>query len=1173
MRLRSLRVRQVLHYDEFSLEFNNEASFHVFYGPNETGKSTLLSVIVDLLFGGPIPEALRAHYDSRSRLQGIVERGDDAIYHIERKKRYNRLVLSDPSHPELPEDVLWPFIGGYPRDRYMMLFGFDHDRLRAGGQSLLESQGNVGISLFEAGGGIQYLTKILQQLSQRSEQLLDPSFNARSAKELNKQWRAFTEAQKRIRQYSLRAEEWHRVRDEVAQHEGHLQHLQQQWQEAQAQLHKVERLIRVRPFLIEWQEHIKAMAGKAVPKTSPDVEDYIRQQFEVLDTTQSRLSQLHDEYQRQQERMGEIIRDPAVLAVFDRIDALGEGLQHFLKLRDHTLPDARRNRQVLQTDCEQRIKNLAPGLSWTEREQLRLPIAVVDRVTELIKGLADVRVRYEHEKAQHDDILREHQSVRDQLSHVGPVIDTAVLSQLIRKIRERGNLSEQLALLSRDITKKTVDLEQKAHQQAIFTGPIDQLATLPIPLQDTMDRFAQQWAYLEQELADTAKTLQTLSAQLQEIQRDLEALSLQGTVPILHDLWVAREQRDISWAQIKRVWLEGQADEVPNPHALADAYARQVENADRVSDDLRLDAERSARRAMLLLQQRQTQKALQDSREHQANLEEQFSALRTQWALEWTGSGIVPRNPGAMKEWLSIFYRPMIQMVTEHQHMEEARQALLTEMEMWRKELVETLDELPDSEVDTNQPLNALLTQAERYVERMNKMAAERLTLEDQEHKLADKIVQRRETMARWEREGQILKDQWQEIVSRFPSLPPRPEDAAHYTEHLRELLRQLTTLEGIDTQIRYDEEQCQGFSQEANAVAQMLGESLASTISVESWVRSVRHRLQIAREQEQLWQVSAHDAGILREEIEKAQDAVSRVVNDLTQYVSLCDVADLTALRAYVVAAQQFRELDTKGHKLEQTIRQTADGVPVEHLLGALKEMGDADKLFAQQLQLKDRSEQLQGDIERVKERLQEVKGQLASLSATQDAAATAAQDAQRYWAEVDKAWSEYLRVELARRLLARAVEQFRERNESSILRRAEHFFTRMTLGQYEGLLIEYAEQTPYLLAVHASGQRRDIHQLSDGTRDQLFLSLRLAFVEQHLEASEPLPLVMDDILVHFDDERTWATLAVLQELSQKTQILYFTHHQSVIEQIRTLPHPDGIAVYDLKACIGQTS
>lgn len=71
----------------------------------------------------------------------------------------------------------------------------------------------------------------------------------------------------------------------------------------------------------------------------------------------------------------------------------------------------------------------------------------------------------------------------------------------------------------------------------------------------------------------------------------------------------------------------------------------------------------------------------------------------------------------------------------------------------------------------------------------------------------------------------------------------------------------------------------------------------------------------------------------------------------------------------------------------------------------------------------------------------------------------------------------------------------------------------------------------------------------MSDGSRDQLYLALRIATLEQHLKKGEPMPFVVDDILIGFDDNRTRVCLEVLAELSTRIQVLLFTHHRRVLE------------------------
>ena len=71
----------------------------------------------------------------------------------------------------------------------------------------------------------------------------------------------------------------------------------------------------------------------------------------------------------------------------------------------------------------------------------------------------------------------------------------------------------------------------------------------------------------------------------------------------------------------------------------------------------------------------------------------------------------------------------------------------------------------------------------------------------------------------------------------------------------------------------------------------------------------------------------------------------------------------------------------------------------------------------------------------------------------------------------------------------------------------------------------------------------------MSNGSHDQLYLALRLASLESWLQTHEPIPFVVDDILLNFDDPRALAALRALAELSQQTQVLFFTHHRHLVE------------------------
>jgi uncharacterized protein YhaN len=86
-------------------------------------------------------------------------------------------------------------------------------------------------------------------------------------------------------------------------------------------------------------------------------------------------------------------------------------------------------------------------------------------------------------------------------------------------------------------------------------------------------------------------------------------------------------------------------------------------------------------------------------------------------------------------------------------------------------------------------------------------------------------------------------------------------------------------------------------------------------------------------------------------------------------------------------------------------------------------------------------------------------------------------------------------------------------------------------------------------------------VEGLSDGTRDQLFLALRLAYIENHCTVNEPCPVILDDVLMAFDDNRAAAALKALRELSAKTQVLLFTHHAHFL-QLDTLRTKKNVSI-----------
>ena len=148
-----------------------------------------------------------------------------------------------------------------------------------------------------------------------------------------------------------------------------------------------------------------------------------------------------------------------------------------------------------------------------------------------------------------------------------------------------------------------------------------------------------------------------------------------------------------------------------------------------------------------------------------------------------------------------------------------------------------------------------------------------------------------------------------------------------------------------------------------------------------------------------------------------------------------------------------------------------------------------------------------------------------------------------------------QYIQVKLAHVLLQKGIEHYRNQNQDPILKRASELFARLTLQSFIGLLVDYDEKDqPVLMGVRENGDKVPVEGMSDGTTDQLYLSLRVASIEKYVNENEPIPFIVDDILVHFDDIRSKETLKILLELSKHTQIIFFTHHARLMDLMKEI-------------------
>jgi uncharacterized protein YhaN len=281
----------------------------------------------------------------------------------------------------------------------------------------------------------------------------------------------------------------------------------------------------------------------------------------------------------------------------------------------------------------------------------------------------------------------------------------------------------------------------------------------------------------------------------------------------------------------------------------------------------------------------------------------------------------------------------------------------------------------------------------------------------------------------------------------------------------------------------------------------------------------------------------------------------------------ALFAAARVTTLDALEEAERRSDLLSTRTaerERVERRLIELGDGATIEALEASTRGL-DADQARARLAELRDEIDQVTDERDGVVHRIATLQGGVSSLS---QGAAEAAESLSECVTRLKREVHRYVRVKLASELLEREIERYREANQGPIVERASQLFPRLTLGRYTALRVGFgANDEAVLRAVRPGAADVGVEELSDGTRDALYLALRLASLERYAASNEPMPFVLDDALVHLDDDRARAALSVLGEVSKRTQVVFFTHHARLRELAREALGASGLAEHILPA------
>lgn len=1155
MRIARLDLAAFGPFSERSLDFSGGApgGLHLVYGRNAAGKSSALRAITDLLFG--IPAKSRddhVHPYQALRIRAVLESGSGERVSVQRLKR-NKDSLRDAADAPLDELVLKRLLGNVDRALFERVFGLDHERLRDAGKDLLEGGGDVGESLFDAGSGGHGVRRVLDRLREEADRLFKPRGGKQEIAQLLESYKA---ARERVRDRSHPPEKY--IDQQLA--------LERLGEERAALAQELSELRRERERSRILQSTLKGATKRAkllqelvslgsLPELPPDFGERRERVHASLTKHRANIERAERELARLNARRAELNPPTALLDLGEEtITVLREGIGSTKKAladlpaREANLAEKRAESQVVERRLGLDSARLGgEGLKARRPEEARFRKLLAER------GALAERRRGARDRLAQTELDKETRCAR--LRALPPPADAEALERAVLMARHVGDVDARLAQARREREEHALLARAELAALAPFDGTLAELCTLRVPAAETVAHFEQCFDDLAERRKRLAAERDRQRERAAELARELAAEERAGAVPSEEELGQSRAARDERFEELCRAWPEKPA----KGWSLFDAarvreYRASVSVADNLADRLRREAARAAENARRQAELAQIAEEQLRLAELDASLERERADAEFKWAESWAAAGLTPVRPAEMRAWLSR-REHAVQLVVR----EAALLAHETALEAQQRELIEGLQRAL-GEWPPSTPLGVVVARANSKLDQERRAAADRAALQSQIAELEVRAEAARREYEASEKEARARETALAEVVIELGfEASISPEEADVRLEELNALARTREQISDLERRVAGMQRDIAAFESEVRALVSVHAPELASApaprAALELIARYDRGRRDAEALARLLAEVSEREA-----ELEEERALLLRAEAEASQLLAAARASDTSELASIELRTRKARELRAELDGLEGTLSEAAGA----RGLAALLEEAAA----TEPARLAARLEELDALIEQLQERhsdcISSQQRVQAGLEMFSDTSAAEAADEERALASALISRSErWAKLKLAEVLLSREVERYREQNQGPVLRRAAELFTRLTLNEYRGLRVGREERA--LVAVRANELEVGVEGLNEAARYHLYLALRLASLERFLEHAEPLPLVLDDVLIHFDEDGARAALDVLGDLAQRFQVLLFTHHRHNLALAEAATPPERLFIHEL--------
>ncbi len=1145
MRLSRLDLVRYGKFTGRSLDFGEARTgspdFHLVYGPNEAGKSTLFSAFLDLLFG---IERLSSygflHPYATMRIGGAIETGGRVIT-VSRVKRNQNSLLNADDQP-LPDNLFSSALGSIDRATYQMMFSLDDDSIEKGGESILKSEGELGALLFSASSGLPDSAAILSGLKAKADAFYKSQGRKHRLSELKAELDALKDEKAAIDVNAREFAGLRKTRDVAAErHEAAVKtraELRVSFDQVRSRIDGLPLLARLRGL----RSDLAAFADLPEP---PVVWHGLLPQL-LRDETdiEARLGQLQADIERRASELASVERDGVVIGLKDDIRNLeSSGLEARHRTGAADMPTRLDERAKIAADIAARLARLDRA-DGSDAVALILPAAVTGRLQDLTQQHSALRERLQatiQEKTRAEEESGEAARVQGTLIVTDGVADPALLANVLQHLRQNDCLLRQQAA-RRQLLILNDQLADKLAALAPFAADADCLAALAIPDETEIAEWTTRRSALSEQLKRLDDRIAEDVALVAADEAKLEELTRTGGFAADDAALTLRKEREGAWQQHVEK-LDGETARVfemllrKDDEAAALRLARSQDLAQSRGLSLSI-AERNGRLSA-------------HRKQHEAVMAE-IAELRSDISTAAVRCGLPEETKlNQLVAWLAR-RAAALEVRTQLRTVQQDMRLAVADEE---KALERLAGVLATSGVTETMPprLDDAVAFASRITEEFQSGHRARAAAAEAVER-SEKALRARSaawTSARADMDNWTLR--WNDAVS--GTWLAAGEGAAVSPQEIGPVLAVLQDLDKLIQRQADLDHRIEGMRRDQAAFASGV-EKLAVQLDLApiddplATFQSIRERLLRAERQETLFERLSQERDARLSESRALIDARERHEAQKRGMLDLFGCNTLLEVASHLETAKARERLRERITETESDLAgrlgvERAD--EAEMLLSAV----DTDGLKLDMAALQSRLEEADREADELNGERRDAEKALAAIGGG-DAAAHIDEKRRTVLAEIEERATAYLRLRMGILAGETALRLYRERHRSAMMRRASTAFSVISGGEYSELATQAEKGEEFLIANAAVGGSKLARDLSKGTRFQLYLALRMAGYHEIAATRESLPFIADDIMETFDDGRAGHAFSLMADMARVGQVIYLTHHQHLCDIAR---------------------